>query len=620
MAVPTYNLYYALDDKIWTNLAGGDELMQPLKMVMRQDATFVLRFTELGIVVEKTVSAWEVNVKTLANFGGDALIFTTSVTKTGTGTGTYFTFTPDCGSEELVEAMGMRKFLKCAMQIDFTISSVEDKTSALAIDITNDYAENSVPPTPVGTKFVRVYKDTDVLYDPNATDFYTANPPPGGGGSSTYAALRQATSGVQTAYAALADTNAARGVALLASLAAASAGQIINVGAGFADTQSLALAGGRIAYNFPPGSGVDYSGNAGAVFDDSATGINADMDVLIGGYGKFVANQNFPIFWVTRAGSTLTIEAGEIENTQSADTGQPYCIFGETGNIIAKFTSITSPQIPIYWWGGDGNVVAQTIVQTEDMTGTTRAAINGTTAIGNSKWYIDCPDIHAVAYGVYFESTHATNRLWVTGMRIYGGRCGILVSGTAGIFYGSFQKVEAATDGSANLAAITAYDATSTGGGATMHITTQKAEGGAIGVIALIDGINYVKVLDEVLDTGLTGIEAVLLAGGTNDLSINRLVRTTNWHCIEASGGTTRLSDSYISTGGFAGKSAIRGNSSATLVLRNVHLQVHAAADSIASSDASTFTVICEGKCTTNRDVGANVAIVGTLEVNASFT
>ncbi len=286
MALPTYNLWYATDDKIWTDGAGGDEITQPLAMVMRQDATFVVRFTTLGVVVNLgTVTAWEVNVKRLDDFGGEDMIYTTSVTPAGSGAGTTYTFAPDCGGAELVTAMGKKKKLSCAMQIDFTISGKLDKTSRLAVEITNDYAFDSAPPTPVTDAFLRVNKTSGVITGPvDAATFAAANGLGGGAGATSVATVLK-TNGTQTAHAPYYNTNEARGAALVLARDAVLAGEVVALSPGGFDVIAPLSREGA-AYLLSPGTSILFESNtevapfefAGGVINGEVTG---DGDIVV---------------------------------------------------------------------------------------------------------------------------------------------------------------------------------------------------------------------------------------------------------------------------------------------------------------------------------------------------
>jgi hypothetical protein len=182
MAEPLYNLYYALDEKQWSLTAGGAAVSNPVDFIIRQDATFAIRFTTAGAVVELgTVTAWEFNIKRRDEFSAVDMVYTTTATKVGTGTATVYNFAPDCGGTELVAAMGAKRKVQCALQIDYTIGGVLNKTMPLEMDILNDYAEDSGPTIPVTDAFVRVNATTDVLTSPTAAELVAANPELGGG-------------------------------------------------------------------------------------------------------------------------------------------------------------------------------------------------------------------------------------------------------------------------------------------------------------------------------------------------------------------------------------------------------------------------------------------------------
>lgn len=399
---------------------------------------------------------------------------------------------------------------------------------------------------------------------------------------------------------------------------AAISGEVVSVGPGAYNAGNLGKPG--VNMDFAPGANVTYAGEAYGIFDDGAAGAAADLVLSVTGSGKFqmtgAAGFEHSLINVTRAGTTLTITADTLSTTDITDSA-PFPIFQNAGKIVGTFNRLEASNSPTYWEGGDAWITAKEIIQTGAEEAFGRAAVYGAPSAA-SAWYVTAQLVSAYSSGMSWAGTHVSGRLWLDAQKIIGTNAGaVWLSGSNGVVYITCQKVETSLTGASSRGCVQVD-------GATLHLTTQKVEGFSTtqnASIGVTGGLAYIKVLDELVDTGMTGIDCVNVNnGGELNLSVTKLIRTTNWHCVRLTAGTTRITNSLLSTGGFAGKSAIRGTSGAVLILRDVHLQVHAAADSIASIDGSTFTVICLGGCTSNRAVGANVTVVGTLTVNASFT
>lgn len=372
---------------------------------------------------------------------------------------------------------------------------------------------------------------------------------------------------------------------------------------------------------------IQYTGTTSGIIDDSAAGTNADLAVKISGrLGSLKMTGNPPtnrgIIQTNRAGSLVTFDVDRIEHTgTNTNCFGVWSVLGEINGRAQQINTLDG--IPIYWQGGNGNITVDAV--NHSPTGAIaviNTAIAGAVTNANSKWHVNCPVVISTQFALRFGSSNSTSRFWFTGQRVYGGESALLVAGAgASVVYVTAQKLESSTT-TATYAAI--HIGESIDDLVQLHVTVQKVEGGAndgsFGNIYMLAGRAWIMVLDELKDTGLTATACVNIDGGEMDLSIGNLTRAVNYHAIDVRAGTLRLTDSYINTAAHAGKSALRGGDAAVVTLRNVHLQVHPAADSIASIDATTFTVICEGTCTSNRDVGANVTIVGNFVVNSSFT
>lgn len=380
----------------------------------------------------------------------------------------------------------------------------------------------------------------------------------------------------------------------------------------FYNENNLGKTGVLVHWVLGPGVNITYTGSGVGIFDDGASGTNADIRATVRGQGTITCTVVDSVIHTVRPGSELTIEADTVGGFDA-----PIAFFTEKGYLSLKCRQLISKAVTAYWFGGNGNIEVQQIYQTEPDLLAVNAAIACMPNVPDSIWYLNAQLAQGVNTGLYFTSADASNRFWCVVTHIVGGKTGgVFVEGTGGVCYVFCQKTECASDGTGEVPAICVT-------GSTLHWLGQKVEGGAAdgtsGCILIAGGLAYIDILDELVDTGMAGSPGISVSGGEAEISVNRFKRITNGHGVEVTSGSLRLSNSRIDTSSFTGKSALRGTSGTTVILRNCHLQVHAAADSIASMDGSTFTVICLGGVTSNRDPGANVTIIGAMEVNAAF-
>ena len=118
--------------------------------------------------------------------------------------------------------------------------------------------------------------------------------------------------GVITPYHATADTNAARGAALVAAIAAASSGDTVYVGAGVYDTLGLMKDG--ITLHMQSGAVVHYTGSTSeALFQDDGSA----MSMVVDGHGEFVhdgTGANKQVVNTTNGASTLFMRCRRLES------------------------------------------------------------------------------------------------------------------------------------------------------------------------------------------------------------------------------------------------------------------------------------------------------------------
>lgn len=143
MADPDFNFYYDLTRKVWTDVDGA-EVTLPAEFVIRQSASFDVHFTRSGVPVALgTVTAWAFTMKRRDEFSAVNMVYTTAATAVVNVESPWYSFQPDCGGEELVSAMGVKRKVECALQIDYTIVGKLNKTTPLKVDILNDYAQST---------------------------------------------------------------------------------------------------------------------------------------------------------------------------------------------------------------------------------------------------------------------------------------------------------------------------------------------------------------------------------------------------------------------------------------------------------------------------------------------
>lgn len=149
----------------------------------------------------------------------------------------------------------------------FRVFNSTDATKELALDVSGVTAGN--------TRSLAVP-------DKDGTFALTSDVDPKLGPANVYTIDGQ---GQYTEYAASADTNAARGIALASAIAAATAGTTVHVRPGVYDANLLMKDG--ITLDFEPGAVVNYTGaTSGALFDDG----NTSMSMVVSGEGVFTHN------------------------------------------------------------------------------------------------------------------------------------------------------------------------------------------------------------------------------------------------------------------------------------------------------------------------------------------
>jgi len=190
--------------------------------------------------------------------------------------------------------------------------------------------------------------------------------------------------GEYTEYAASADTTSARGTALVTALAAASSGETIYVRAGGYSTGGTNLMTDDVTLYCEPGVVITgYASNG--LFTDNG----AQMDMVISGYGEFVASST-KAFFIYHANSTLHITARRVESSGAYTI---HSLGAGIGGITGIIDTISTNNYAVVCQGG--NYVK---IWCRDITGTGATVLYAT---GSGTFEVHGAFMHSSGYVLY---------------------------------------------------------------------------------------------------------------------------------------------------------------------------------------------------------------------------
>ena len=188
----------------------------------------------------------------------------------------------------------------------------------------------------------------------------------------TWNVSKTSSNGVVILYTATASTNAARGVALLAAVAAATSGDRIYVRSGTYDCADLYVDG--VYYYFEDGAIVNYTGETNArIFDiDSGSGV-----LNIDGYGQFIhqGNDTYGVVITSQQNATINIRCKKIQSVANV------AIFLSTPNGITIDMILYADEV----LSEDG-----TFDMVDEETGVLTSEVHVNSAYSSNNYVIEC--------------------------------------------------------------------------------------------------------------------------------------------------------------------------------------------------------------------------------------
>lgn len=420
-----------------------------------------------------------------------------------------------------------------------------------------------------------------------------------------------------------------------AAKTAAVSGDVMSVGPGTFDETQIAKNG--VSIEFTGGTTVSKTLTTFVqIIDDIAGPLvlravgPATFDVTSSGLG------GGPIFSVNPA-TVLDLDLFQIISRTAGTAGAP-CLGHHDGGIIRGYvTKLNAPGDAsdygraIYWEGeGHLNLTCKTI----------EGGIAGNSGANADNWYITAdeysgsigvggpgPTAAALQDRVWLKFTQAgapqvagksteAYLLTATDIFVYLDDAQKLIgpislAGTNSEFYITAQKHTHASAATVPLLELAAGKA---------HIDYQAAidtagSNASVSLVKITAGEHWVNLGET---TKITASNVLEVTGGIGHVSCYYVGGASAKGAL-VTGGTLRLGNSTLNTTANASTTPIAVNGGVTIYLKNVHLQSGAAACISRANGSGTVTVVCLGGCTANVDVGANVTVVGTLTVNASF-
>jgi hypothetical protein len=316
---------------------------------------------------------------------------------------------------------------------------------------------------------------------------------------------------------------------------AALSGDTIIVRPGTYNERNLLKNG--VNWHFIVGAIVSYNGSsAGYIFDDSSTGSNGAVTSTISGEGRFLsassANAATGVLQITNP-STVINFAGEYAYATNSSTGSPTTMMLIEGSISARIRKIellTNAQntAAVTWQGGSAFIEADEVTAGGPGLGASYCIWSIPPSIPSGQFYVNARLIqNLLSSGVcIYTQGNSTQRTWVTANQIL---CtnGPSIIALSGFTYVTAEKI---------LGQITAYTPLN----ARLYVTAQKLSPSTLAQ-SLIDinanSMKYVTLnINQIEDTGLTGIPLITLQGATNKVQINNadIRRTTTGDAIRS--------------------------------------------------------------------------------------
>jgi hypothetical protein len=413
------------------------------------------------------------------------------------------------------------------------------------------------------------------------------------------AAVIQYQDGTKETFAAAADTNAARGAALIAARDAAESGALIVVAPGGYEIEEH-LAKNGVNWHVTGAVITRVGGGNGGIWDDSATGANEACVFTVTGTGTYVneliepeavAGNTAPAVKISNTGSDVYI-SGLRFSTDAQTDGTNTTIHHINGKLRleASIIETESANSAVWWQNGEGYIRAQKISLNSDggyaVYGECNAAPTG-------QFYVDADVIQCLGVGTPVASTGTNTdaRIWVNGLQIVattGAAAGIVSSGAK--LYVTAQKLVGGI--------------VCSGTGGEFHCTAQKLETIGTGTGIDLTGASAKIDIGQFVDTGIPGT-AIRCTGGSHNVRLRDCTRATAGDGVTVTGGTLRLNESTINTLAIATKNPVV-KSGGVLVMQHCVLVAEGARDSIEAPTAQN--VVAYG-CHTNKAVDANVTV-----------
>jgi hypothetical protein len=561
----------------------GDE---PVDLQFLQDVDGVETPYRLAVATPITLG-----FKRSGVFEGDWLIDTTDFTRPGADDGVY-TATMDCDS---AEAQDLLNTPDGNTANDVGSASIAGELSWLLSGATSRQRTRRIYATLLNT-----YTQGD------EGDATTAN---------ARTTVLRTPAGAAVAFSASANTDAARGAALVAARSAAASGDLIEVfPGGYAITASLAKAG--VNWHFHAGAIVTYaSDSAGGTWSDGGT----SMSFSVTGDGDFIrtatdsGSTQIDIVSVTHASSVISISARDLSTDHESDSVAGNCVYQSAGKLYVRARKISAVGLSasatgVWWLNGEMHVHAERIECTSAGGGQAVYGTCNATPTGDA--YITADEITSSIYAIYSNGSNTAAAMWVRALIVRGTASLPTAIQNAGSnrLYVETEKVfgQIGTSASSGLLYVRAQKQSALANGSS----------GAPSLIYIANGTARIAI-DHYDPVSFTG-ESIKVTGGTLELLGGGFVGIASGKGFEITGGTARLQGLRVDTAANSSSNPVT-KSGGTLILDGCTLVAEGASDSIAAGSAQNVKVY--NGTVTNRAKNANVTIqVGTLTVDSNVS
>jgi len=345
-------------------------------------------------------------------------------------------------------------------------------------------------------------------------------------------------------------TDAARGTALVAAVAAAVSGDEIQVGPG---TYTVAgnLAKNGVNWHFAAGATVTRSTGTGAIFDDSANGANGAVNCRISGAGAFLRNGTVgaanATIMLANSASDVTMHCHSIANNNgelgTTSDAAVYQVGGKLRIVCDRITSTTTNGI---WWENGEMFIT---VDELDCQWICYVAVPQITTWSTGAAYVTAKKIRSDYLPILQAMENAEARSWIFATEIISHGVGndggmAIASEAAGKLYVVCEKVGTTNGGAGTNQPTVAVIA------GELWLTAQKCSSSDYGAVICTGGTHVIDVA-HFEDTlwGATTKKLIEVTGGTVDLRAGKIIGGSGASGVTVSGtGTLNLLSGKITT------------------------------------------------------------------------